>query len=138
MIGYCAAVDVDVVLVWKFDRFARNLKQHLDLRSKLLKLGVEVRSVTEPVSEDPAGHLLENMLAAFAQFDNDRAGPASENSVQGEGSRGPVDLRSSDRLSEGSPKRGCWSPTRSAHASCGKPSTSSAPEESRSIQSAIG
>ncbi len=71
LLAYCRSSPVDLVLVWKFDRFARDLEQHIGLRTKLRSLGVQVRSVTEPVGEDPAGKLMENVLASFAQFDND-------------------------------------------------------------------
>jgi len=71
LLAYCRSNPVDLLLVWKFDRFARDLEQHIGLRTKLRSLGVQVRSVTEPVGEDPAGKLMENVLASFAQFDND-------------------------------------------------------------------
>ena len=71
LLAYCRSNAVDFLLVWKFDRFARDLGQHIDLRAKLRGLGVEVRSVTEPGGADPAGKLMENVLASFAQFDND-------------------------------------------------------------------
>lgn len=74
MLAFCEAHSVDVVLVWKFDRFARNLEQHFQLRTQLRAAGVQLRSVTEPITEDPVGRLMENVLASFAQFDNDVRG----------------------------------------------------------------
>ena len=72
LLAYCASEPVDLVLVWKFDRFARELAQHVQLRAQLRGLGAEVRSITESTGDDdPAGRLLENVLAAIAQFDND-------------------------------------------------------------------
>ena len=71
LLAYCRSSPVDLMLVWKFDRFARDTYQHLSLRTQLQQVGVTVRSVTEPVSEDPAGRLMETMLASFAQFDNE-------------------------------------------------------------------
>jgi len=37
-----------------------------------LKHGVGLRSATEPFDDTPVGKLTENMLATFAQFDNDQ------------------------------------------------------------------
>ncbi len=36
-----------------------------------LLFGVKLVSVTEPIGDDPTGNLMEGVLAAFAQFDND-------------------------------------------------------------------
>lgn len=83
MVAYCSAHKVDAAVVWKLDRFARNTYDHAVFQAILAKAGVEVRSVTEPLSDSPAGKLLQTMLAGIAQFDNDvraersRAGMAS-------------------------------------------------------------
>jgi len=62
---------VSVLLVWKVDRFARNVEDHFAIKAALRKLGISVVSVTEPIQADPNGKLLETILAGFAQFDND-------------------------------------------------------------------
>jgi site-specific DNA recombinase len=62
---------VDVLLVWKLDRLARNVTDHFNIKATLLKYGVQVISVTEPIDSNPEGKLLETILAGFAQFDND-------------------------------------------------------------------
>ncbi len=41
------------------------------MRALLAQLGVTLRSVTQPIDESPAGQLMEGVLAAVAQFDND-------------------------------------------------------------------
>lgn len=63
--------QIEVLLVWKIDRFARNVEDHYTVKSALKKLGVSVVSVTEPIQNDPNGKLMETILAGFAQFDND-------------------------------------------------------------------
>ena len=63
--------QVQVLLVWKVDRFARNVADHFAIKATLTKYGVRVMSVTEPIDPKPEGQLMETMLAAFAQFDND-------------------------------------------------------------------
>jgi len=62
---------VEVLLVWKVDRFARNVDDHFNIKATLLKYGVRVVSVTEPIDSNPEGKLMETILAGFAQFDND-------------------------------------------------------------------
>ncbi|HJS57497.1 MAG TPA: recombinase family protein [Vicinamibacteria bacterium] len=62
------------------NRFARNSHDHLAIRAHLGSLGIKLLSVTEPLEENASGRLLETMLAAFSQFDNDLR---SERSVAG-------------------------------------------------------
>jgi site-specific DNA recombinase len=58
-------------IVWKVDRLARKMEYHIGIRANLAKYGVKLVSVTEPISDDPMGTLVENMLAAYAQFENE-------------------------------------------------------------------
>jgi site-specific DNA recombinase len=62
---------VGALLVWKVDRLARNVGDHFTIKATLLKQGIRVVSVTEPIDTKPEGKLLETILAGFAQFDND-------------------------------------------------------------------
>ena len=62
---------VRVLLVWKVDRLARNVGDHFNVKAGLMKQGIQVVSVTEPIDGNPEGKLLETILAGFAQFDND-------------------------------------------------------------------
>src|SRR5947209_15003731 len=63
--------NVQSLLVWKVDRFARNVSDHYSVKATLAKYGVHIISVTEPIDTKPEGKLLETILAGFAQFDND-------------------------------------------------------------------
>lgn len=63
--------SVQVLLVWKLDRLARNVGDHFNIKASLLKHNVRVVSVTEPIDSNPEGKLLETILAGFAQFDNE-------------------------------------------------------------------
>ncbi len=59
-------------MVWKLDRFARNLTDHYGLQAQLLKYGTTLHSVTEEIiSEGPIGKMMEAVLAGYAQFEND-------------------------------------------------------------------
>lgn len=73
LLNYCKekTLKIEVLLVWKIDRFARNVEDHYTIKAALKKLGVHIVSVTEPIQADPNGKLLETILAGFAQFDND-------------------------------------------------------------------
>jgi site-specific DNA recombinase len=73
LLNYCKEKErhVEALLVWKLDRFARNIEDHYMIKATLRRMGVRVVSVTEPVDTDPNGKLMEAILAGFAQFDND-------------------------------------------------------------------
>jgi hypothetical protein len=73
MLEYCAKNKgkIHQCIVWKVDRLARRSEYHHIIKAQLAKLGVKLVSVTEPIGDDPTGNLMESMLAAFAQFDND-------------------------------------------------------------------
>jgi site-specific DNA recombinase len=73
LIDFCRTSKdkVQALLVWKLDRFARNVGDHFNIKATLAKYGVRVVSVTEPIDSNPEGKLMEAILAGFAQFDND-------------------------------------------------------------------
>jgi site-specific DNA recombinase len=73
LIDFCknSKAKVQALLVWKLDRFARNVGDHFNIKATLMKHGVRVISVTEPIDSKPEGKLMETILAGFAQFDND-------------------------------------------------------------------
>lgn len=50
------------VLVWKFSRFARNQEESIFYKSLLIKNGIEVISVSEPVDDGPFGKLIERII----------------------------------------------------------------------------
>ena len=62
---------VSFVVVYNLTRFSRNALDFSLVRGLLQGVGVSLRSVNEPLSEDPVGNLTGNILAAIAQFDND-------------------------------------------------------------------
>lgn len=62
---------VHFLVVFNLTRFARDKYDHFALRSLLQSLGISLRSATEPIDDTSTGKLMEGVLAAFAQFDND-------------------------------------------------------------------
>ena len=71
-LAFCANKknNVNYFIVHKLDRFSRKQENHLTIRSILHLGGVELRSVTEPIDETPVGKVMEGVLTAFAEFDN--------------------------------------------------------------------
>ena len=69
-LAFCRKSKMNVFVVWKIDRFARNTEDHFGVRKILLDYGVSLVSVTELIGSDPTGKLMETMLAGFAEFDN--------------------------------------------------------------------
>jgi DNA invertase Pin-like site-specific DNA recombinase len=58
------------VLVWKFDRFARSLRQCLTALEEFRGLGIDFCSATEPIDTTlPHGELVFQILAAVAQWE---------------------------------------------------------------------
>ena len=57
--------------MYNLTRFAREKYDHFALRAHLKSLGISLRSATEPIDDTSTGKLMEGVLAAFAQFDND-------------------------------------------------------------------
>jgi DNA invertase Pin-like site-specific DNA recombinase len=63
---------IDIVLVWKLDRFARSLKQLMDNITLLDSYGVRFICMTQGVDTDrqnPAGRLMMQIFGAFAEFE---------------------------------------------------------------------
>lgn len=62
----------DIVLVWKFDRFARSVKHLVDSLAEFRALGIDSVSYTEGVdTTTPTGQLLFHIVGAVAQFERD-------------------------------------------------------------------
>lgn len=63
----------DLVLVYKVDRFSRNLKDLLNLVDELESYGVALKSATEPYdTTTSAGKMMFQQLGSFAEFERNR------------------------------------------------------------------
>ena len=60
--------DVDVVVVHKVDRLARNIEDHVAIRAALRRAGVSLVSVTENLEDSASGKLVEGIHALMAEF----------------------------------------------------------------------
>ena len=60
--------DIDTVIVFKVDRFARNMDDDVIIGIELKQLGVQLVSVMEPFDESPFGQLMRRQASAYAEF----------------------------------------------------------------------
>ena len=61
-------IDVDAVLVHKFNRFARNKYDSALYKKRLKDVGVRVISVSQSIDDTPEGELLEGFLEVIDQY----------------------------------------------------------------------
>ena len=59
---------VDLVLVHKIDRLARNLIDYATIKAILKQKGIRLVSVSEPFDDNSIGHLLENIIASISEW----------------------------------------------------------------------
>ena len=59
---------LDVILVWKYSRFARNQEESIVYKSMLKKDHVEVISVSEPLVDGPFGSLIERIIEWMDEY----------------------------------------------------------------------
>lgn len=71
MISDCSRLkEVQAVLVWKTDRFARNTQDSIFYRNKLKKAGIKLISITQLGANDdsPEGQLMATLLAGMDEY----------------------------------------------------------------------
>jgi DNA invertase Pin-like site-specific DNA recombinase len=70
MIGHAKSKEhpFDVILVWKFSRFARNLEESILYKNLLRRNNVDVISVSEPIIDGPFGTLMERIIEWMDEY----------------------------------------------------------------------
>ncbi len=70
LIGKCKdkSHPLDVIVVWKFSRFARNQEESIVYKRMLKKINVDVRSVSEPIPEGFIGELVERIFEWMDEY----------------------------------------------------------------------
>ena len=58
----------DVILVWKFSRFARNQEESIVYKALLKKNNVDVISISEPLVDGPFGSLIERIIEWMDEY----------------------------------------------------------------------
>lgn len=61
-------LGVDLLIVHKVDRLARNRLDDATLYQRLMVMGIKLVSASENIDETPAGRLMHGMLASFAEY----------------------------------------------------------------------
>lgn len=59
---------IDVIIVWKFSRFARNQEESIVYKSMLKKDNIDVLSVSEPLVDGPFGSLIERIIEWMDEY----------------------------------------------------------------------
>ena len=81
----------DVILLWKYSRFARNQEESIVYKSLLKRdCGVEVISVSEPLADGPFGSLIERIIEWMDDFYSVRLSGEVRRGMAEKASRGGV------------------------------------------------
>ena len=57
-------------MVYAISRLTRKVEDHVFIKAYLAKYGIKLKSATEAIDDTPSGKLNEQLMAAFAEFDN--------------------------------------------------------------------
>ena len=68
MIALAKKSCFDVILVWKFSRFARNQEESIVYKNMLRRDNVDVVSISEPILDGPFGSLIERIIEWMDEY----------------------------------------------------------------------
>ncbi len=72
MMAAVKAGEIGRIVVKKYDRFSRNMREYLNITNELDKLGIGVISLSEPFdTETKEGRMMRNNLLNFAEFERE-------------------------------------------------------------------
>ena len=78
----------DLILVWKYSRFARSREDSIVFKTMLRKNGIRVVSISEPAEDTPTGKLLEAMIESLDEFYSANLGEEVTRGMRESASRG--------------------------------------------------
>ena len=83
--------DGDVIVVTKYDRLARSLRDLLDIVESIKERGAGFRSLAEDIdTTTPAGRLVFHVFASIAQFERERISERTKEGLEAARKRGRV------------------------------------------------
>ena len=83
--------DGDVVVVTKYDRLARSLKNLLEIVDQIQESGAGFRSIGEDIdTTSPAGRLVFHVFASIAQFERERIVERTKEGLEAARKRGRI------------------------------------------------
>jgi site-specific DNA recombinase len=78
----------ELILVWKYSRFARSREDSIVFKTMLRKNGVRVVSINEPSEDTPTGKLMEAMIESLDEFYSANLGEEVTRGLRESASRG--------------------------------------------------
>ena len=78
----------DMILVWKYSRFARSREDSIVFKTMLRKKGIRVVSINEPAEDTPTGKLMEAMIESLDEFYSANLGEEVTRGMRESASRG--------------------------------------------------
>ncbi len=78
----------DLILVWKYSRFARSREDSIVFKTMLRKNGIRVVSISEPAEDTPTGNLLEAFIESLDEFYSANLGEEVTRGMRESASRG--------------------------------------------------
>ncbi|WP_278812025.1 recombinase family protein [Dehalococcoides mccartyi] len=78
----------EIILVWKYSRFARSREDSIVYKAMLRKNGVQLISINEPRDDTPTGRLLEAIIESLDEFYSDNLGEEVTRGMRESASRG--------------------------------------------------
>ena len=83
--------DGDIIVVTKYDRLARSLRDLLDIAEAIKESGAGFRSLAEDIdTTTPAGRLVFHVFASIAQFERERISETTKEGLEAARKRGRV------------------------------------------------
>ncbi len=73
---------IDTLLIYKIDRLSRQTLDYQSIKVLLAKYGISIYSLTENIEDSPSGRMLETIMSAAAQWDNEVRGERAKNGTK--------------------------------------------------------
>lgn len=83
-----AAKPFDIILIYKYSRFARNREDSIVYKALLKKCGIQLISITEPVDDTAMGRLMQSIIECIDEFYSENLGEEVTRGMRESASRG--------------------------------------------------